>query len=194
MIGGCSHGVLTFFFTGVPDPSAPQAVVSESIGKEDGDIDSTPVNRRVIATQDFYTHGPWVNRQCELCHVSTSGQRFNSAITKNVSPQLAYDKADLCVGCHVDERFSQTNQKYWMHGPAINGRCTYCHEPHSSRNPFMLKAANTQTLCGQCHGSGALHNAQPHEEVGDTECTACHDAHGSARRMLLLTSQRAGEP
>lgn len=188
LLGACSHQVLTFFFTGVPDPNQPVAAIPSTNATETdavGDIAERPVE---IPPQNAFTHGPWANRQCDLCHVSSGGVKFNNAAAGAVSVRLAFDAQEICRGCHNDVRFTNEDPGLWRHGPATNGYCTTCHSPHRSQRPFMLYEADNNTLCGRCHQLPTLHKNAPIEIDNGADCASCHDPHASELPMLLKAS------
>jgi len=74
--------------------------------------------------------------------------------------------------------------------------CTTCHDPHNaaSNNGQLMREANDQTLCGDCHktrldgystaGSVNIHNGSKHL-AGPTVCVDCHTTHNSNNIMLI---------
>lgn len=187
LLGACSHQVLTFFFTGVPDPNQPVAAITTETTSSDTveEIAERPVE---IPPQNAFTHGPWANRQCDLCHSGSGGVKFNNAAAGAVSVRLAFDAKELCRGCHNEERFTNTNLDLWRHGPATNGYCTTCHSPHRAQRPFMLFEADNKALCGRCHQPPGLHKRASIEIDDAADCASCHDPHASKLPMLLRAS------
>jgi predicted CXXCH cytochrome family protein len=89
-------------------------------------------------------HRPLAFGRCDPCH------RYDGRLLK---PTVK----ELCLGCHAGEEFSRRV----AHGPVRSGECLACHDPHGSREPFLLKgryAAGRWTtgeadmaLCFGCH-------------------------------------------
>ena len=183
---GCSHQVMTFFFTGVPEPGQEQ--VADSTVK--------PVKRkqRVIKSNQF-AHGPYAAGSCNLCHQSLSGSVFDQQVTaaastnpRKVSPRLLISLGDLCVGCHSDQQPSAARSLgLWQHGPVANRLCTVCHSPHKSSRQYMLLADSNAAMCGRCHSSIDLRHTRQHTDNPAAECTRCHNPHAGQNRFLLKT-------
>ena len=186
---GCSHQVLTFFFTGVPEPGQEQ--VADSTVK--------PVKRkqRVIKSNQF-AHGPYGAGSCNLCHQSLSGSVFSQQVTaiastdsRKISPRLAQPLAELCVGCHSDRQPSAAKSRgLWQHGPVANQQCTVCHSPHKSGRQYMLLADSNVAMCGQCHSSSDLRHTPQHTDNPAAECNSCHNPHTGQNRFLLKAASR----
>ena len=62
------------------------------------------------------------------------------------SSRLKSDQPDLCYDCHSRSLFL----KRYQHKPAVTGKCTSCHNPHSSNNGRLLTMAMPD-LCYKCH-------------------------------------------
>lgn len=186
ILSGCSHQVLTFFFTGVPDPNAANTVESPEPGLEALADSEELINQRlIIPLQSDFTHGPWANRQCSLCHGNNEGKRFNQISAGNSARGLAASPSALCRTCHSGAQFSESNTQYWQHGPSANGLCTNCHSPHKSKRPFMLLGDDNRALCATCHGDHTLHS-RIKESINNTDdCVACHNPHAATRQLLL---------
>jgi predicted CXXCH cytochrome family protein len=63
------------------------------------------------------------------------------------------NSVDICLGCHSD--IADLKQKRIHHEPAFKEGCGTCHEPHGGENPRLLRAANINSLCLECHGPDA---------------------------------------
>ena len=50
-----------------------------------------------------------------------------------------------------DERAQEAKTKRYLHPPAFRDGCYYCHQPHGSENPTLLRTANVNELCLTCH-------------------------------------------
>jgi len=58
-----------------------------------------------------------------------------------------------CLNCHSD--LAEQGKKAHLHQPAFEQGCATCHEPHGGENAHLLRAANTNALCLECHGPDA---------------------------------------
>jgi predicted CXXCH cytochrome family protein len=63
------------------------------------------------------------------------------------------DAVGVCLGCHTDQ--AEQYNKRVLHQPAFKQGCAICHEPHGGGNAHLLRAANTNALCLECHGPDA---------------------------------------
>ena len=114
------------------------------------------------------------------------------------NPHASMDKgllrepvAKLCGKCHVDTMKRQT-KNVSKHEPIVDGRCTECHDPHSSNNLFLTKKAADFDLCTTCH-DWSQHSTHPiGEKTRDPRnknlsvgCGSCHRAHGTEFKKLL---------
>ncbi len=184
----CSHQVLTFFFTGVPEPGQAEETLVEQLAESE----KPGKNVRVTIDTDF-AHGPFGAGACNLCHQSRVGsvfsqERSSTPVTneRQVSPRLAYPLAELCVGCHGDKQPSAAQSAgLWQHGPVANGLCTVCHNPHKAPRQYMLLADNSTVLCGQCHSKNDLRHTRDHNQAETNECSDCHNPHVGKSRFLL---------
>ncbi|MBI5739745.1 MAG: hypothetical protein HZA16_03400 [Nitrospirae bacterium] len=159
LLYGCEattrYRVLSFFFDGVPDPE------EERVAKvQKGDAGEAGVKKRTS-----YQHGPYAAKMCNGCHIQGTN-RFVASIE------------ELCVRCHEFRM-----DKQWIHGPLASGGCRVCHDPHSSRQRYLL-VSKSEEFCLHCHDEKAIARNEAHKDV-DTDCTSCHNAHMSDRRYLL---------
>jgi predicted CXXCH cytochrome family protein len=60
------------------------------------------------------------------------------------------DAVNICIGCHSD--ISDLGKKAHLHQPVFQQGCAICHEPHGGNNLHLLRAANPNPLCLECHG------------------------------------------
>ncbi len=87
----------------------------------------------------------------------------------------------VCTTCHVDK----AGPFVFEHEPVVTDGCLDCHVPHGSPNPHMLKVANVNQLCLQCHTGSTVSNAPGipsfHNQTTQFQsCTLCHtQIHGS---------------
>ncbi len=112
--------------------------------------------------------------QCTDCHNQHGG-----FLTVQLRSTAAQDQ--VCFKCHADKAgpFS------FEHEPVKTEGCQACHSPHGSTNPRLLKRAQVNLLCLECHtltqdtGPAALpsfHN----QSQKYSACTLCHPTiHGS---------------
>ncbi len=87
--------------------------------------------------------------------------------------RLAEKVPALCYGCH-----DRQDGAPFVHGAVLLGRCTTCHDPHSSDEPKLLRAGKAAELCFRCHADDVTGRAHVHGPVGDGDCLACHGPHG----------------
>jgi DmsE family decaheme c-type cytochrome len=111
---------------------------------------------------------------CSNCHSPHGG-----FLTRQLRATAAQDI--LCFNCHTDK----AGPFAFEHAPVKTEGCVACHMPHGSSNPRLLRRANVNLLCLECHtlsvdtpapGIPTFHNqAQKYQA-----CTMCHVAiHGS---------------
>lgn len=125
----------------------------------------------------------------EACHTPVGKNR-------HAFKPLPSDLTETCFQCHEAGKFRGKT----THGPAAGGKCTACHDPHSSENPRLLKKSGAE-LCFSCH---AAQQKDPegrtlpptkrlfddkttvrHPPFGEGDCGACHLPHASATPRLL---------
>ena len=70
---------------------------------------------------------------------------------------------DICLGCHSDQ--AEQGKKAHVHQPAFEQGCATCHEPHGGQNDHLLRAANVNTLCLECHGPDSKPKRQQAEHL-----------------------------
>jgi predicted CXXCH cytochrome family protein len=162
---GCSvrknYKTLSFFFDGVPDPNAPVARAAGPSGP------GVPTYSYEVVAK-MYQHKPYAEGNCAACHTADK-------------KHLVTVKAELCLKCHAPA----TTQYATMHAPVALGQCLWCHEPHESDSPKLLKTTSAQ-LCLQCHDQALLpSDIKPH--LSDrANCLYCHVGHGGPKPSLLL--------
>jgi DmsE family decaheme c-type cytochrome len=121
--------------------------------------------------------------QCTDCH-NPHGSVTDLALNplgenKQLRSGIAGDA--VCFNCHVDKQ----GPFVYEHEPIKTEGCTACHTPHGSPNPHLLKYANVNQLCMQCHTpstfSGAPGVPSFHTQTAKYQaCTMCHtQIHGS---------------
>lgn len=132
----------------------------------------------------------------EVCHQPTEKNR-------HVFSPLPSNLSDICFQCHEAGKFKGKT----AHGPVVEGKCTACHNPHSSENERLL-VKNGAELCFSCHAA-QLKDPQGrtlpaakrlfedkesvhHPPFGEGDCGACHLPHAAAAPRLL-TGKYPGE-
>lgn len=186
---GCSHQVLTFFFTGVPDPGAEQADEAAQTATLAATSAGAPKRTPRVLKIDDFVHGPFGAAACNLCHLDP-GKRNVSASAARSTPrpgqQLAYPLETLCAGCHSEKAATAVAASgLWQHGPVANGWCTSCHNPHKTRRQYMLTLNTNVAMCGQCHAPAALQQTSQHASNPAADCLGCHNPHAGRSRFLL---------
>jgi DmsE family decaheme c-type cytochrome len=126
------------------------------------------VNEGLVKCTDCHNpHGGFLSRQLR----ATSGQD------------------QVCFKCHAD---LQGPFVYEHEVVKVEG-CVACHTPHGSSNPRLLKRAQVNLLCLECHafsaGSGPAATPTFHNQAQKYQaCTLCHVAiHGSNSNTFLFT-------
>ena len=126
---------------------------------------------------------------CTVCH-DPHGSRQKALLKKRLP--------DLCVECHGDIGEKASRSRVRHAALYRSEKCATCHSPHFSRNPSLLLFPQKE-LCLSCHGEDDYTRSDPlsniareingkkhlHGPVGDGECSACHDPHGSDFFRLL---------
>lgn len=154
------------------------------------------------------SHAPSINLACIQCH-SGETEYFNKEMNKK-SIFIAPDPIDnKCFSCHEKIKDSWYN-KDSKHGPVMTGRCTKCHNPHSSNNEFFLRKPIWK-LCTTCHDEKATgkhvlssfvfgrnkgahptqHRKDPARPGRELVCSSCHNPHGSDGIYLLRTQGKS---
>jgi predicted CXXCH cytochrome family protein len=114
----------------------------------------------------------------EVKSVSVKGRRSN----------LVMPETELCWTCHgsMGKLLGDT----YRHQPFEAGRCTNCHNPHSSANRRLLVQAPNK-LCFTCHPIGMeLNRTQSHPPAKQGWCIDCHNPHASNFKGMLVARQR----
>jgi DmsE family decaheme c-type cytochrome len=112
--------------------------------------------------------------QCSDCHNEHGG-----FLGQQLRSSAAQDQ--VCFKCHADKAGPFT----FEHEPVKAEGCQACHSPHGSTNPRLLKRAQMNLLCLECHtlvqGTGAAALPSFHNQSQKySACTLCHPTiHGS---------------
>jgi predicted CXXCH cytochrome family protein len=161
---GCSieknYKVLSFFFDGVPDPNAPMKPT-----RPGGTVD-------IEQSPTYSAHKPWKEERCEECHTRTL--------------KMGSRDSEVCLKCHA----AKMTEHERMHGPVAVGACLWCHNPHNSAYPHLLKGP-AREVCAQCHSASMLSAEKaPAHAQENRSCLECHHGHGGDQRFFL---REAGE-
>lgn len=90
--------------------------------------------------------------------------------------------SDVCIGCHPD--VNAFTAKKVVHQPVRQGKCTECHNPHTSKHAALLYEADSG-LCFRCHERKGFVSRVVHKPVKEGKCLVCHNPHSSSNRGLL---------
>jgi DmsE family decaheme c-type cytochrome len=89
----------------------------------------------------------------------------------------------ICLKCH--ETFKNTLKSRSVHTPLKKGKCSDCHDPHTSSHKKLLSSDITQ-LCNSCHKEVLPKKARSmHKIVAEGDCIKCHDSHASGNKFIL---------
>lgn len=167
LLCGCDpisrHKVLTTVFDGVPSLPPPELVCAEYADKKVTEFRDELAGKKgdvVKEAGDKSRHPPYVEKRCDNCHDKTTQSGFVAPVK------------ELCYVCHVG--FLKGS---YVHGPVAAGDCLFCHEPHTSRYPSLLKKDISET-CATCHRESRMATAL-HNRVADSKiaCAECHNPH-----------------
>jgi len=125
---------------------------------------------------------------CESCHgpgkahVESGGDPTKIFDPAKASPK---DLDAVCLKCHAN----QSGPFVYEHAAMKTEGCMACHSIHGAQNARLLKMADVQLLCGQCHSAvsaAGIHEAKaPSSQPGP--CTDCHtNIHGSNLSATFL--------
>jgi predicted CXXCH cytochrome family protein len=163
------HEMLTFFFDGVPPLGGELA----GTGYADASDPNAAPDPNAPPEFVWYQHEPSLG--CEACH----GDRKKRGFSRQVN--LVAPVPDLCYQCHEELRDLPGD----VHGPVAVGVCTFCHEPHRTRNEHLLKKPVPE-LCYQCHDPAVIEYFDSHHaEESYANCNRCHEGHASEEPGLL---------
>jgi predicted CXXCH cytochrome family protein len=125
---------------------------------------------------------PAVQIGCQACHSQIDATVTPHKETGGAEMGLSSDTPDLCYGCHDKSAF--TGKKI-VHPPVGRGFCTFCHLPHQSDNPHLLRD-KLPVLCYECHDRTDFSYENVHAPVRLGKCMSCHRPHEADRRFLLV--------
>lgn len=177
-------------------PADISAFPSENLKRpfDKAGVDSTCYSCHKTLISYPFVHSPAASWSCLSCH------------DQNARPVYAVKKPDtkVCFNCHFDKKEDWYSKKYY-HGPFSIGKCSICHNPHASENPFEL-IKDTWDLCISCHidkGSGrhivknfsfgsSYHPTRgkpdPSRPGKELTCASCHNPHASDAPYLMRFS------
>ncbi len=112
-------------------------------------------------------------RGCTSCHNPHDGGQKKSHLKVGVS-------GDLCLDCHTS--YAQRS----VHTAVKRGQCTACHDPHGSNYAGMLRKADPNASCADCHATQGSPKKVSHLPAATGRCDACHKPHASANDSLLV--------
>ncbi len=194
-VSGCDrqsrHKVLTVFFTGVPP-------LGEDKNTAVAQDKNSQTNEKPPPPPTIYRHPLTAARQCSVCHQSAAN--FNMFGRKRQQPldfrqgmvspgPLVRSRQELCIGCHKDKSAAEASlaRGLWLHPTSAKGDCYACHDPHESKNPYIL-LATPQQICIPCHQDPKMTELAAHKEPG--ACLSCHNPHMGKDRKLLTKDYR----
>ena len=93
-------------------------------------------------------------------------------------------EGQICLKCH--ETLQKTLKSRSVHQPLKTGKCSGCHDPHTSAHKKLL-TADINTLCIGCHQEVLPQKARSmHKIVAAGDCVKCHASHASDNEFILL--------
>jgi len=157
------QSVLSFFFDGVSNIETQHLNANQTKAQADSSIISKPNLAEILV----YSHQPYKERACDLCHNSHNLGEF-------ILPE-----PELCYQCHDDLHTSLQI----LHAPVEAGYCSQCHNPHSANDSSLLLFKGND-LCFYCHDSELLDKNPLHKGITES-CLNCHSAHGGTNNIAL---------
>lgn len=97
---------------------------------------------------------PGAQDDCTVCHNPHGGQTPGF---------LQPGPVAACLNCH-SERVEDLKKKH-VHPPISDIGCATCHEPHGGNNAHLLRKANVNELCLECHGPDANPQKLPDQHL-----------------------------
>lgn len=198
--GPMKKQILSFFFTGIEPVEKEESPVEKKKSHPETTKPAAPaVKERMLQPEKIsFSHGPYAAGLCSECHqtdafipAQTEGQdRRNRLPRLKAGPpgMLAAPPEVLCTICHESMSSSHAQSEgLWLHGPAVQGNCTFCHHPHQSPNMRML-IEPSERVCIQCHEGSLSIGSGQHAESG--RCLSCHNPHFGKTRFLLKADYR----
>ncbi len=119
--------------------------------------------------------------RCTECHNQHGG-----FLTRQLRSTAAQEQ--ICGKCHMETH----GPFVFEHAPQKTEGCMACHAPHGSQNPRLLKRAQVNQLCLECHTRSSLSAARGTPGFHTQEqmfqaCTLCHvRIHGSNQSEMFF--------
>jgi len=139
-----------------------------------GDIECKECHSELVENKTLHP----VAADCANCHEYKD---------KEESGEISFvlEGNSLCMMCHADKQEDLESKK--SKHAAVEAGCVFCHTPHSSAEPVLLKE-KVNGLCYVCHSDKQEELAEPafgHAPIKDVGCVACHNPHTSNDPPLL---------
>lgn len=164
------HKVTSTIFDGVPSLPEPEQLCQEYHEKKLSEEQEGKAKKATdtVAASSMSTHPPYGQKKCEKCHDKTKDSG------------LIRPRNEICFVCHP-----KIIKKSYVHGPAAVGGCLECHDPHSSKEPSLLKVEKA-VLCLSCHREVRV-AAGMHSMVTAKGllCMECHNPHAGDAPFFL---------
>lgn len=138
--------------------------------------------------------------KCATCHAALLAQAVKHPVVSECLTCHEFKKTDgktvvgfvapqteLCVTCHDAMSAAAAGKVAAPHAPVTAG-CTDCHNPHTTVEKSLLKAA-PPALCIECHDAAGLQSSHK-RAVASSICTSCHTPHGSETKAMLLSAKQ----
>lgn len=112
---------------------------------------------------------------CDNCH--TVHAKKDPILSKATQPEK-------CFTCHTEQRAESFQ---YSHHPIREGKvtCSDCHATHGSTAKPLLKEANLNLTCYNCHADKRGPYLNEHAPVREN-CDNCHTPHGSSQASLMV--------
>lgn len=130
------------------------------------------------------SHQPAKAGDCDSCHVPSPGAVGKCKSSVSSSWKMKADQPALCLKCH------DVTAATPLHPVIKSSGCVACHDPHSSKNPSLLKTFPVDALCYKCHVK--FDDAKfVHSAVKQGKCISCHSPHSGEAAPLLADKREA---
>lgn len=129
---------------------------------------------------------PGAAGECTDCHNPHAG---------NTPGFIQPDPVNACLTCHSEQ--AEQGKKPHLHQPAFQQGCATCHEPHGGDNQHLLRNANVNVLCLECHGPDRTPNkleAQHLWTIMDGKVRLPEDYFQTKRPPILPLEYGVGHP
>lgn len=171
------YRVLSFFFDGVPAPTAPgekgaSPGTTEAAATPDAPSGAPQPSPPPAVARLVSIHPPYRDTRCGSCHLIDSGRLIRTP------------REGLCQSCHTNI----PGEARYVHGPVAVSDCLACHHHHASYAPSMLRT-DPSSVCLRCHNRTGLLERGSHVTLDQQHCWECHNPHGGADRFFLVGSK-----